>query len=221
MSAPAPAPVTLHRALPPEEAARGDYYALLARLLHDAPDGALLESLAAAPSLPADGDAALADAWQKLVDASSAMDPDAAAEEYEVLFVGMGKAAVSIYSGFYAGAPAVDHPRVRIQAALAALGLARREPVVEPEDHFAGLLDVMRVLVAGGAGRSPGTLEEQRRFFEEHLAPGILKFWEALAVAPQANYYRRVAGFGRAFSALEQESFTLETMQVFAQGGSR
>jgi TorA maturation chaperone TorD len=221
MSAPAAVPVKMHRALPPEEAARGDFYALLARLLHDAPDAALLANLAAAPALPAEGDAALARAWQMLVDASEAMDPDAAAEEYEVLFVGMGKSVVSIYSGFYSGAPAVDHPRVRIQADLAALGLERREPVHEPEDHLAGLHDAMRVLVAGGAGRSPATLEEQRRFFEAHLAPSVFAFWDSVAEAPQANYYRRVAALGRAFADLEQESFKLESMQVFAEGGSR
>lgn len=221
MSAPAAVPVTMRRALPPEEAARGDFYALLARLLHDAPDAELLSQIAAAPALPADGDPELARTWQLLVEASSAMDADAAADEYERLFVGMGKAAVSIYSGFYTGAPAIDHPRVRIQAALAALGLARREPVLEPEDHFAGLFDAMRVLVAGGAGRGPATLAEQRRFFDDHLTPGISRFWDSVAESPEANYYRRVAGFGRAFAALEQESFKLESPQVFAEGGSR
>lgn len=220
MSAPAAA-VRMHRTLPPEEAARADFYALLARLLHGAPDGTLLANLAAAPSLPDEGDADLAKAWRMLVDASSVMDPDAAAEEYEALFVGMGQSAVSIYAGFYSGAPAVDHPRVRIQADLAALGLARKDPVLEPEDHLAGLHDAMRVLVGGGAGRGPATVEEQRRFFEAHLSAAALKFWDSVATAPQANYYRRVAAFGRAFAALEQESFNLESPQVFAEGGSK
>src|ERR1700694_4760452 len=101
------------RALPPEEAARGDFYALLARMLHTAPDGALLANLAAAPPIPFEGDAELAKAWQDLVNASSAMDAEAAADEFEALFFGVGKAAVSVYAGFYGGAPAADHPRVR------------------------------------------------------------------------------------------------------------
>ena len=206
----AAAPVTMHRALPAEEAARGDFYALLARLLHSAPDSALLASLAAAPELPALGDAGLARAWRDLTEASSAMDVDAACEEYELLFVGMGKSPVSIYSGFYSGAPSIDHPRVRIQADLAALGLARHGRISEPEDHFAGLLDVMRVLVAGGAGRSPASIAEQRRFFDAHLAPSVGKFLAALGRAPLANYYRSVAAFGAAFMALESESFLLD-----------
>ena len=206
----AAAPVTLQRALPPEEAARGHFYALIARLLHAAPDASLLASLAAAEPLPAGGNAELARAWQALSDASSAMDADAAEEEYERVFVGVGKSAVSAYSGYYTGAPSIDHPRVRIQAELDALGLSRREGVAEPEDHFAGLFDVMRVLVAGGAGRAPASLAEQRRFFEAHVAPGIGAFARTLAAAPEANYYRRVAAFVAAFAALESESFLLD-----------
>lgn len=204
------AQVALHRPLPPEEAARGDFYALLGRLLAGRPDGALLRGLADAQPLPADGDPALARAWQGLVDASSAMDADAAADEYDALFAGVGKAQVSIYAGFYTGAMAIDHPRVRIQADLAALGLARREDISEPEDHFAGLFEVMRVLAAGGAGRPSATVAEQRRFFETHLKPGVGKFFAALGRAKDANYYRRVADFGAAFMALESESFQLD-----------
>jgi TorA maturation chaperone TorD len=206
----AAAPVTLQRALPPEEAARGDFYALLGRLFHAAPDATLLGRLAAAGHLPEEGDAALARAWQDLVNASSVMDADAAAEEYEKLFVGVGKAKVSIYAGFYAGAPAIAHPRVRLQAELAALGLARKGGVAEPEDHLAGVFDVMRVLVAGGAGREPAPLADQRRFYREYVEPSAPRFLAAVGAAAEANYYRAIAGFGRAFLALESESFQLD-----------
>jgi TorA maturation chaperone TorD len=99
---------------------------------------------------------------------------------------------------------------VRIQADLAALGLRQRAEVTEPEDHFAGLFETMRILVAGGAGRPPAPLDGQRRFFEEHVQPGAHRFFAALASAAQANYYRRVAAFGAAFVALEGESFQLD-----------
>lgn len=202
--------VTIHRPLPAEEAARADFYALLARLFHSAPDGRLLAQIASAPAIPDDGDPELARAWRDLVDASSVMDADAAAEEYEALFVAVGKAPVSIYAGFHAGAMAVDHPRVRLQAELARLGLARRDGITEPEDHFAGLFEMMRVLVGGGAGRASAPLAEQKRVFEEHLRPGACKFFDAVQRADQANYYRRVAAVGAAFLALETESFDLD-----------
>ena len=204
------APVAVRRAATPEDAARGDFYALIARLCAAAPDQALLAALAAAQPLPAGGDAALASAWRKLIDASSAMDADAALDEYEELFCGVGKAEVSIYSGFYSGAPSIDHPRVRLQADLAALGLARRDEVTEPEDHFAGLFEVMRVLAAGGAGREPASVADQERFFAAHLESAAGRFFAAVGSSPKANYYRNVAAFGAAFLALESASFQLD-----------
>ena len=205
----AAAPVQFHKAPAPEEAARGDFYALLARLLHAAPDGAMLASLAAADRLPPDADPALSKAWEELSLASSVMDADAASEEYDLLFVGIGKAPVSIYAGFYTGAFAIDHPRVRLQAELAAFGLEHRR-TTEPEDHFATLLDVMRVLVAGGAGRSPADIDEQRRFFEVYLESAAPRFFDAVAASDKSNYYRKVAALGLAFMAIESESFELD-----------
>jgi TorA maturation chaperone TorD len=99
---------------------------------------------------------------------------------------------------------------VRLQADLAALGLEKRAEVTEPEDHYAGLLDVMRVLAVGGAGRSPASLAEQKRFYKAHLEPGIAKCFAAMASAPHSNYYRHVAALGSAFTALESESFLLD-----------
>jgi TorA maturation chaperone TorD len=203
------APVAVLRAVPAEEAARGDFYALLARLLFAPPDAALLATLGAAEPIPADGDAAIAGAWRDLIAASSVMDADAAAEEHEALFAGIGKSAVSPYAGAYGGAHTGEPLRVRIQADLARVGLARPDAVTEPEDHFAGLFEAMRVLAAGGAGREPAALEEQRRFFVTHIEPGAARFFEALARAPQSNYYRTVAALGAAFIAVETQSFQL------------
>jgi TorA maturation chaperone TorD len=205
----AAAPVAIHRPLPPEEAARGDFYSLLARLLHGGADAALLRDLAEAAPIPAEGDAALASAWEALSRASSVMDPDAASEEYDSLFVGIGKSPVSPYSGYYTGAAAIDHPRVRLQADFATFGLERRE-ISEPEDHFSTLFDVMRVLVAGGAGRAPATVAEQKRFFEAYLETGAPKFFNAVMASERANYYRKVAALGLAFMAIEAESFELD-----------
>ena len=207
MSAHAAAPIVMQRMLPPEEAARGDFYALLATLFNAPPAAGLLANLAGAA--PLGGDAGLAQAWQRLVDASSVMDADAAALEYEELFAGVGKSAVSIFAGYYSGAPAIDHPRIRVQASLAALGLGRDPRVTEPEDHFAGLFEVMRVLVAGSPGRQPAPLADQRHFFTEHVEPAAAQFLDALACAPQSNYYRHVAAVAAAFIELETQSFQL------------
>jgi len=201
-------PIALEPRVPAEEAARADFYALLARFFHAAADATLLGALATAPEMGGDG--ALDRAWRELCLASRAMDTEAARDEYEALFVGVGKATVSIYAGYYAGAPAGDHPRVRLQRDMEALGLARRDDNPEPEDHFAGLFDVMRVAVGGGAGRGPAGLDEQRRFFEGHIAPAAQPFFAAIQAARDANYYRKVAQFGAAFLELEQQGFELD-----------
>lgn len=201
--------VQVHRPLPPEEQARADFYALFARLLNAAPDARLLATVAVAGEIPDDGEPALAKAWREFVAAASVMDSDAAVDEYQALFQGIGAAEVSIYSAFYVGASSVDHPRVKLQADLARFQLAKRDAVTEPDDHWAGLFDVMRVLVAGGAGRGPGTLAEQRQFYQAHLEPGLGKFFRAMQEAASANFYRKVAALGLAFTAIESESYRL------------
>ena len=205
----ATAPIQVHRPLPPEEAARGDFYALLARLLHGGANEGVLAALANADRIPEDGNPDLSAAWDALTQASSVMDADATALEFDTLFSGVGKALVSIYAGYYTGALAIDHPRVRLQADFAAFGVERLEQT-EPEDHFATLFDVMRVLVAGGAGRAPAPLAEQRRFFEAYLATGAPKFFRAVIACGEANYFRTVAALGLAFIAIELESFELD-----------
>ena len=203
------APVKVHRPLPAEDAARANFYALVARLLVGGPDDALLANLAAAEPLAADADPALAQAWSALIAASGEADPEAIAAEYDQLFVGVGKAPVSIYAGFHGGAPAVDHPRVRIQADLAALGLARTR-TSEPEDHYSAIFETMRVLVGGGAGREAAPIAQQSHFFDRHVRPGAARFFAAVGAAGQANYYRRVAALGAAFVALETQSFRMD-----------
>jgi TorA maturation chaperone TorD len=172
------------------------------------PDAALLARLAAAPAIADPGP--LATAWRGLVDASGVMDADAAAEEYEHVFIGMGKAPVSIYAGFYGRGLSAEHPRVRIQRDLAALGLSRPGHVTEPEDHIGGLLETLRVRAAGGAGRGPATLAEQKRFYEAHLGVALPAFVAAIGAAREANYYRHVGAVAAAFVALETESFKLD-----------
>ena len=200
--------VEVPRPVAPEDAARADFYALLAALFQRAPDARLLHTLAIAPSIEG-GSEELARAWSQLAAASAAMDPEAAAEEYETLFVGVGKAKVSIYSGWYTSALWMEPARLRIIEALSGLGLARPAGVSEPEDHFSALFETMRVLVAGGAGRAPASLAEQRQFYEGHVKPGVGAFLAAVRDAPESNYYRKVAAVGEAFVGIENESFNL------------
>lgn len=198
---------TVNVPLTPEDAARAGFYALLGSLFTRPPDAKLLQTLAIAS--PLEAATVLSKPWEALVLASGVVDTEAAAEEFETLFVGVGQSKVSIYAGAYSGASPVDHPRVRITQALADLRIARAPGVSEPEDHLGGLFEIMRLLVAGAPGRASESPQVQKGFFEAHLAQPSTKFFEALRNEPDSNYYRRVADFGAVFVAVEEQAFQL------------
>ena len=209
------APVVLRRRLEPEDQARADFYALLARLFSDAPDAGLLAAIAnAGPLAPAtsgvDGASPdLATAWDGLRAASAAMDPEAASAEHQALFIGVGRSEVSLYGSHYL-APQSGRPLAEIRAALAEMGLARRPDSSEFEDHLAVLLETMRMLVAGDAERPPTEIPRQRAFFQAHVAPWVFDCCTAIAQSPVANYYRHGAQFASCFLALERDSLAMD-----------
>jgi TorA maturation chaperone TorD len=196
-----------------EDQARGDFYALLARLYASAPDAALLSSIAACDELAADAASeegrSLADAWRTLIVASSAMDPDAAADEYQTLFVGVGKSEVSVHASAYVKSPGRT-PLIEIRASLAKLGLARQSGVNVYEDHLATVCETMRALILGAGREEPFAFAEQREFFEVHVKPWVFDCCTAIQNSPVANYYRRVAEFTQLFMAIERDSFAID-----------
>jgi TorA maturation chaperone TorD len=199
----------------PEDEARAEFYALLARLFSDAPDAALLSAIAAAPPLePAarseDAGAAggLAPAWNAVRAASAVADSVAVRDEFQALFVGVGRSEVSLYASHYIG-PQSGRPLAELRASLALLGLARRPDSQEFEDHLSVVLETMRMLVAGDAERPPATIDAQRAFFDRHVAQWGVDCCAAISANSVANYYRRVAEFAECFMALERDSFAL------------
>src|SRR6266404_2304454 len=118
--------------LPPEEEARANFYALLSRLFFAPPDAALLRALASADELESE-DETLAVRWRALVAAAAVMDPEAAREEYDAAFVGTGRAPVTLYTSAYVIRNSGETPLAQLRGQLAALGLARRGDVGEPE----------------------------------------------------------------------------------------
>jgi TorA maturation chaperone TorD len=209
--------VAVRQPLPPEEEARADFYALLARLFGDPPDQALLQAIAAAPPLGmatlVEGEPGaandLAGAWDRLRAASSVMDADAARQEYDDLFVGVGKSEVNLHASHWLTGFMMDKPLVAVRASLAALGLGRDPRAILVEDHLSGLFETMRALVAGFDDRAPFGIEEQQRFFEAHIAPWVSRCCAAINQHPIANYYRRVAELTDSFTALERDSFAV------------
>lgn len=186
-----------------EEAARAGWYALIGRLFYDAPDGALLAELAeASPRSAAAG--ALGAAWQGLRQVAREIPLDTLQEEFTALFIGIGPALVTPYTSHYVGHTAPDRHLVRLREELARWGLARREAAAEPEDHVAGVCDVMRFLIESGQ-----PLEEQRSFFDAFVYPGVMPLCERLLHTAMTRFYREVAALTRAFLETEKTAFEM------------
>ena len=208
-----PAAVVFSASLAPEDQARADFYALLARLYAAAPDAVLLSSIAGADEIVADegepGGASLAKAWRDLQAASAVMDPEAAAGEYLELFIGVGASEVSPYATAYEKVPGRE-PLVEMRAALNRLGLSRTAGATLYEDHLASVLATMRVLITGVGAPHPVTVGQQREFFSAHVDPWVISCCDAIIENAIANYYKRVAQFTKAFLAIERGSFAIE-----------
>lgn len=194
-------PAQLVPELPPEEQARANLYALIARLFYAPPDRDLLDRLAAEGELPGeDAKSALALAWRDLAQAAAGAEPDAVREEYETHFIGTGKAAISLYTTAYTAKTAVDNPLVDIREFMAQRGLERRIDAFEPEDHIAALSEIMRHLVA----EQHATIEEQERFFLAFISVGGRALCDAIGKHPNTAFYKHVARLAHSFFELEQ-----------------
>lgn len=192
----------------PEDRARANYYALLSRLFYAAPDAGLLQAIARADEIVAEGDnVGLGAAWRSLQEASAATEVAATQQEFDDLFVGIGKAAVTPFASHYLTGTGREKVLVRLRDDLHDFGLARRPDAAEPEDHVAGLLDAMRFLILSKDGDD--ALQTQRRFFQRYLEPCYAGLCDAIAIAPVGNYYRQVARFAKAFLDVESQALAM------------
>jgi TorA maturation chaperone TorD len=191
-----------------EEVARADLYGLLARLWAAPPDRELMQQLQAASVPPLEPGAALAEPWRILVGAINATTVEAAADEYDALFQGVGKPELFLYGSYYLTGVLNERPLVQLRHDLRALGLARDETRGETEDHVSFVLEVMRYLIAGD-DLAVCNLEQQRRFFRAHVQTWIEPFTEAVVAHPRASVYRAVAALTRSFAQVETQGFDM------------
>jgi TorA maturation chaperone TorD len=191
-----------------EEIARAELYGLLSRLWIAPPDAELLAQFAVAVTEAPQPGGFLEAPWQSLVAALRATTAEAAADEYEALFGGVGKPEVLLYGSYYLSGFLNDKPLAALRSDLAALGLARDEARAETEDHIAYGFEVMRWLIAGD-DVAQCNLEQQRRFFRNHLQPWVETLADAVQAHPRAQLWGDVAGLTRAFAQVETQGFDL------------
>jgi TorA maturation chaperone TorD len=200
--------MSLPHPLTPEDSARADFYALLARLYADGPDARLLDMIATAERIP--GDSLFAAAWNRLVDASAAMDPEAAAQEYTDLFIGVGKSEVNLHASHWLAGHMNERPLVELRGDLAKLGVARRGDVVMVEDHLSALCETMRLMITGSDGASRADVAVQREFFDRHLGSWVFACCGAIRETAIANYYVHVAQVTHNYMALDRDALAME-----------
>lgn len=191
-----------------EETARAELYGLLAALWLAPPDAALLEQFRVAVTEAPQPGGHLEAPWQNLVAAMRDTTVAAARAEFDALFGGVGKPEVFPYGSWHIAGALNDKPLARLREDLAALGLARDETRIETEDHVSVEFEVMRWLIAGDdAGVC--NLEQQRRFYRQHVQPWLPGLCEAVMAQPGARLWAAVAAFTAAFIDVETQGFDL------------
>jgi TorA maturation chaperone TorD len=192
-----------------EELQRAELYGLLARLWFAPPDAALFEQFAVAVTEAPQRGAFLETPWQALVAAMRAVGEQAASDEYEALFIGIGKPDILLYGSHHLAGSLNEKPLVALRTDLADLGLTRDTASGETEDHVSFLFEVMRYLIAGD-DVAVCNLERQRVFFRTHLQPWVANsLCDAVEQHPRARLYGALAVFTRAFVQVETQGFDM------------
>lgn len=185
-----------------ENKARGEMYRFVATLLSAAPSQDLMDGTAMLT-----GDTSpLGQAITAL--ASSARTARAATVEREFfdLFIGVGRGELLPYASFYQTGFLHERPLAEVRGDLARLGIARAEGRFEPEDHIALLFEVMADFASGAVDADA---QGQADFFARHIEPWAAQFFDDLAIAPSASFYRAVAEVGRLLVDIEARAFSL------------
>ena len=187
-------------AVDPVDAARAHQYLLLASLLSAPPSKKLLGALA---KLEGD-DTPLGRAHAVLAEAAQSAAAAVVEREYFDLFIGVGRGEILPYASYYLTGFLHERPLARLRGDLVAFGIERVENNPEPEDNAATLCEIM----AGFAdGRFAATHEQQRKFFDKHIAPWMGRMFADLEKSETANFYKTVGALGRLFMEIETEAF--------------
>lgn len=184
------------------EAARGEQYHFLARMLSAAPDQNLLDQISCLQG----NDGPMGRAFSALAKAAAAADVARVGREYFELFIGVGRGELLPYASFYQTGFLNERPLAILRDDLARMGVARAVGRHEPEDHIAMLLAIMGDMITGEIEANPAM---QADFFNKHLAPWVEQFFEDLSVAPSAVFYKPLAEIGRLLASIEGRAFDL------------
>ena len=208
MKAAADAPMIFASADQGEELQRAELYGLLAGLWLAPPDAELLTQFGVAVTQAPQSGGTLESAWQALVAAMRSSSVQAAAEEYDALFLGVGKPEIFVYGSYYLSGFLNELPLAKLRDHLVQLGLTREPSRGETEDHVSYVFEVMRYLIAGDDA-AVCNLEQQRLFFRAQLQPWVEALCDVVQTHPRAVLWSAVAEITRQFVRVETQAFDL------------
>lgn len=178
---------------------RADSYALLARLLAAPVDQALLQWLQQI-ELDDNQDSQMHQAWSVLQLAASRADVTQVEDEYQQLFIGIGRGELVPFGSWYLTGFLMEKPLVQLRMDLQRLGFERDEEVCEPEDHIAALCEVLAVMATPAEGYLKTDVEA---FYNQHLGCWAQRFFVDLQDSKSAHFYSAVGRFGEIFAGME------------------
>ncbi len=187
-----------------EDRLRADLYNYLGVLLAGPPDESMLITTA---GLSGD-DSPLGLAITTLANVAKRTKPKPVTSEYNKLFIGLGRGELLPYASYYLTGFLNEKPLARLRDDMAVRGIARSDLVFEPEDHIASLMEMMAAMIVGRFGRQT-TLEQQKVFFNTHIAPWATHFFTDLEGAKNSIFYASVATVARTFMEIESEAFRM------------
>jgi TorA maturation chaperone TorD len=193
-------------ALAPEEQVRAYVYCLLGALLSTPANEQLLGIL---ERIESDADAqtsTMTKAWNTMQRIAREEKPDQIAAEYHDLFIGLGRGELIPYASWHLTGYLMEKPLAELKADLDRLGFASKTETTEPEDHAAALCEVMGMIIA----ENQLGFEQQKTFFETHLAPWITRFFTDLSQAKSARFFQAVGELGRCFMEVERQYFSIQ-----------
>ncbi|MFV8449284.1 TorD/DmsD family molecular chaperone [Vibrio campbellii] len=185
-----------------EQTLRTEIYLVLSALFRSAPSEEMIEFLTSLEVEPSES--AMQKAWIALQQAAKDSNREALEDEYQDLFIGIGRGEVMPFGSWHMTGAMMEKPLAEIRHDLELLGFERDENVKEPEDHIAALCEVMSML----------TGEEkdlQQAVFNKHIAPWFNSFTQQLENAESASFYKPAAQLCEAFLTLEQVRFSVNT----------
>tara|TARA_B100000614_G_scaffold102243_1_gene91932 strand:- start:545 stop:1156 length:612 start_codon:yes stop_codon:yes gene_type:complete len=148
-------------------------------------------------------------AFNILSDLSKKVSPSDIRNEYQNLFIGVGRGELLPFGSFYITGFLHDKPLASIRRDLNAMGIKRGDDFKEPEDHIACLCEIMSGMIIGEYGKY-FPVPEQKSFFTKHIQPWAEHFFTDLEGAKSAIFYSPVGTIGKLFMKIEEEAFLMD-----------